>query len=128
MSSNLFSFKHQDTTTTTTKRTTQSETTKTTHHEHTTKTTTRWQPPQTTTVLATAAPSDPDKSSATVIGVTVGVILVCILIAVSIVTIRKRNIKIPGMDAVRGLINPGYNRFDTGMVSLKELSSRDHTT
>ena len=30
------------------------------------------------------------------------------------------------MDTLRGLINPGYNRFDDQMVSLKELSSRDH--
>ena len=65
------------------------------------------------------------------------------IIAVSVVTVKKRNIKIPGIDTVRGLINPGYSRFDDGamvrsvnarmqsfngshfQVSLKELSSRE---
>ena len=85
--------------------------------KHTTRTTTPHRPVTTTTNYVTAAPNDPHKNSATAIGVAVGVIIVMIVIAVSIVTVRRRNIQIPGVEAVRGLINPGYNRLDnTGMV------------
>ena len=41
------------------------------------------------------------------------------IVAVSVVTVKKRNIKIPGLDAVRGLVNPGYSKFDDGgMVNV----------
>merc|ERR1711973_81076 len=110
--------------------TTKSSTTtkKTTTSKTTSSSTTTWHPPITTTTnLVTAEASDPHRNSAMIIGITFGVILAIIIIAVSIVTVRKRNLKVPGLEAVRGLINPGYNRRDDGgMVSLKELSSREN--
>ena len=74
----------------------------------------------------------------------VGVLVLLPIVAVSVVTVKKRNIKIPGLDAVRGLVNPGYSKFDDGgmvnisfmiltnieyfllQVSLKELSSKEN--
>ena len=131
------------TTTPTTPTTTRKTTTKsTTAKRTTTKSTTVWTPP-TTSNLVTAAASDPHKNTATIVGVVAGVFILIALIAVSVVTVRRRNIQMPGLDTVRGLINPAYKRDDTGMVnintqiknilflsisfkvSLRELSSRD---
>ena len=113
----MFSFKTEPTTSSTSTTTTKSTSTKTTSKQ-TTRTTTPHRPVTTTTNYVTAAPNDPHQNSATAIGVAVGVIIVMIIIAVSIVTVRRRNIQIPGVAAVRGLINPGYNRLDnTGMVT-----------
>ena len=52
------------------------------------------------------------------IGAVCGVLLVLLIIAASIYTVRRRNIKVPGLEAVRGLINPSYQRMnDAGMVT-----------
>merc|ERR1712066_948272 len=100
-------------------------TTKPTTTKSTTKrTTTDWRPETTSTeLIATPSPQDGHSQTALIVGVVIGVIVLLAIIVVSVVTVKRRNIKIPGIDAVRGLINPGYSRFDDGgMVSLKELS------
>ena len=43
-----------------------------------------------------------------------GVLVVLVLVVVSVVTVRRRNIKLPTIASVRGLINPGYSRMDDG--------------
>ena len=73
-------------------------------------------------------------------------VLLLALVVVSVITVKKRNIKLPTIASVRGLINPGYSRFDDGgmvrqkyfqqliltgfysyfQVSLKKLSSREN--
>merc|ERR1712066_139959 len=107
-------------TTKTTKSTTKPTTTKLT----TKRTTTDWRPETTSTeLIATPSPQDGHSQTALIVGAVIGVIVLLAIIVVSVVTVKRRNIKIPGIDAVRGLINPGYSRFDDGgMVSLKELS------
>ena len=102
--------------TTSTAASTDQPTTSTTKQTTTSRTTARQT--TTTSVIATAAPGDPHKSTATVVGVVFGVLLVLIIIAASIYTVRRRNIKVPGLETVRGLINPGYQRMgDPGMVT-----------
>ena len=110
----MISFTNEPTTSTSTQPTTSE---KTTAKQTTTPRTTARQT-TTTSELATAAPGDPHKTSATVIGAVCGVLLVLLLIAASIYTVRRRNIKVPGLEAVRGLINPSYQRMDdAGMVT-----------
>ena len=63
-------------------------------------------------------PGDSHSQTALIVGVVAGVVLLLALLAVSVVTVKKRNIKLPTIASVRGLINPGYSRFDDGgMVS-----------
>ena len=84
-------------------------------------TSTQWRPETTTTsdLIATPAPEDPHSHTALTVGLVVGVLVLLAIVAVSVVTVKKRNIKIPGLDAVRGLVNPGYSKFDDGgMVNV----------
>merc|ERR1711915_1120565 len=78
-----------------------------------------------TTELATSAPSNPHKHTATIAGVVVGVLLVIAIVAAVIITLYKRNIELPGIRALQSVFNPNYTRMEnSGMVSLQELSSR----
>ena len=81
-------------------------------------TSTDWRPETTATtdLIATAAPQDGHSQTALIVGLVMGVLVLVAIIAVSLVTVKKRNIKIPGIDAVRGLINPGYSKFDDGAM------------
>ena len=112
----ILSFTNEPTTSTAASTEPNQPTTSTTKKTTTSRTTARQT--TTTSVIATAAPGDPHKSTATVVGVVFGVLLVLIIIAASIYTVRRRNIKVPGLETVRGLINPGYQRMgDPGMVT-----------
>ena len=68
----------------------------------------------------TAPNADPHKNTASILGAVFGVLLVLIVLGVSIYTVRKRNIKVPGLETVRGLMNPGYQKMDKdiGMVII----------
>ena len=52
--------------------------------------------------------------------------MVLIVLGVSIYTVRKRNIKVPGLETVRGLMNPGYQKMDKdiGMVDNNTIILR----
>ena len=95
----------------------------------TTRTTSDWVPPGTTTTqtddIATAVPGDSHSETALIVGLVVGVVVLLALVAVSVITVRKRNIKLPTVASVRGLINPGYSKLDDGgMVGLKYFQQR----
>ena len=128
----LFRFKSGPPSTTTQESTTSTKSTTTQFStKPTTKTTTKfttrtsskptstdWRPETTATtdLIATAAPQDGHSQTALIVGLVMGVLVLVAIIAVSLVTVKKRNIKIPGIDAVRGLINPGYSKFDDGAM------------
>ena len=59
----------------------------------------------------------------TVLGVLAGVVLAAVLLLVSVVTVRRRNIQLPGLpDSVRSVLTPGYTRMeDVGMVGVNYL-------
>ena len=114
----ILSFTNEPTTSTAASTEPNKPTTSTSTTKQTTTSRTTARQTTTTSVIATAAPGDPHKSTATVVGVVFGVLLVLIIIAASIYTVRRRNIKVPGLETVRGLINPGYQRMaDPGMVT-----------
>jgi len=111
---------------TTTSPTKTSTSKRTTSTKRTTKTTTKYVPP--TTQEVTSPPSNPNKHTATIVGVVFGVLILLCLVAAVGFTLYRRNVQIPGLSAIQGFLNPNYNRLDnSGVVSLKELSSREQT-
>ena len=52
--------------------------------------------------------------------------MVLIILGVSIYTVRKRNIKVPGLETVRGLMNPGYQKMDKD-IGMVIIDLRDYT-
>ena len=89
-----------------------------------TRTTIRWT--TTTEQLVTAPNADPHKNTASILGAVFGVLLVLIILGVSIYTVRKRNIKVPGLETVRGLMNPGYQKMDKD-IGMVIIDLRDYT-
>merc|ERR1711936_1193455 len=92
------------TSSTTTKRST------TTTKRTTTKTTTKHDQP--TTNAATPSPSNPHKHTALIVGVVFGVLILLIIVVAIVITIRRRNVQLPGLSDIQGFLNPNYTRFD----------------
>ena len=110
----IFSIKNEPTT----------SSTSTTRKTTSTRTTIRWT--TTTEQLVTAPNADPHKNTASILGAVFGVLLVLIILGVSIYTVRKRNIKVPGLETVRGLMNPGYQKMDKD-IGMVIIDLRDYT-